>query len=137
MTPSTRSSESTWVSPVMRSRAAIGGNCSGAIPSACEGGRQRLELGGAGALGVAGDLGADGLAVVGQRDELGHEGGATWIGIEPPQRPQRGVVGHGPLEVGEALVGPAPEHLQEEVVHGAEVVVHELRLETRLRPHPA
>ena len=34
------------------------------------------------------------------------------------------------------LVGPAPEHLQEEVVHGAEVVVDQLRLESRLGRHP-
>ena len=34
------------------------------------------------------------------------------------------------------LLGPAPEHLEEEVVHRAEVVVDELRLEAGLGRHP-
>ena len=137
VTPRPRSSDSTWDSPVIKSSATIGGTCSGAIPSAWSAAVSASELGGARALGVAGDLGPDGLAMVRQCDELGHEGGTTGIGVEAPQRPQRVVGGDGALEVREVLVGAAPEDLEEEVVHGAEVVVHELWLETRLRPHPS
>ena len=115
----------------------MGGNCSGAIPSASRAAVSAWSWAARRALGVACDLGTDGLAVVGQGDELGHEGGTTGIGVEPPQRPQRVVGGDGSLEVGEVLLRPAPEDLQEQVVHGAEVVVHELRLEARARPHPS
>ncbi len=43
-----------------------------------------LELGGAEAPGVAGDLDAYHFAVVRQSDEHNREGGTTRIGVEPP-----------------------------------------------------
>ena len=49
---------------------------------------------------------------------------------------QRAVGGDGPLEAGQVLLGPAPEDLEEEVVHRAEVVVDELRLEAGLGRDP-
>ena len=45
-------------------------------------------------------------------------------------------VGDRPLEAGEVLLGPAPEDLEEEVVHRAEVVVDELRLQPGLGRDP-
>ena len=46
------------------------------------------------------------------------------------------VGGDRPFELGEALLGPAPEDLEKEVVHRAEVVVDELRLEAGLGRDP-
>ena len=98
--------------------------------------RQRLELRGAEPLGVAGDLGADRLAVVRERDELDRERGAAGVGVQLPERAQRPVGGDRALEAGEVLLGPAPEDLEEEVVHRAEVVVDELRLQAGLGRDP-
>ena len=118
------------MSPVIRSNAAIGGICSSLTPRAASADGQGLELRGAEALGVAGDLGPDGLAMVRQRDELDVEGGAPEVGVELPQRMQRAVGRDRPFDAGHVLLGPTSEHLEEQVVHRAEVVVHELRLET-------
>ena len=75
------------------SRATIGGSWSPVMPSAARAAVISLELGGPETLGVAGDLGADRLAVVGQRHELDREGGAAGIGVELPQGAQRAVGG--------------------------------------------
>jgi hypothetical protein len=101
-----------------------------------EGGRERVDLRGAEALRVPGHLRADRLAVVGQRRELDGEDRTTLVGVEPPQRAQRAVGRDLALEADEALVGSAAEDLEEEVVHRAEVVVHQLRLQARLGTDP-
>ena len=99
--------------------------------------RHCLELGGPEPLGVAGDLGPDRLAVVRQRRELHDERGAAGIGVEVPERAQRAVGGHRSFDARHVRLGTAPEDLEEEVVHGAEVVVHELRLEAGLGRDPS
>jgi hypothetical protein len=48
----------------------MGGHCSALIPVAPENGFEALELFGAEAFGRGRDLGSDGLAVIGQGDEL-------------------------------------------------------------------
>ena len=60
-------------------------------PSAASASRHGLDLGGPEPLGVAGDLGADRLAVVGQGHELDVERGAPRIGVELPEVAQRSV----------------------------------------------
>ena len=94
-----------------------------------ERGAHRLDLGGPEPLGVAGDLGPERLAMVRQGDELDGERGPSRVGVEAPEVPQRAVLGDGPFEAGDVLLGPTAEGLDEEVVHGAEVVVHQLRLQ--------
>src|SRR5207244_1120443 len=78
---------------------------------------------------VARDLVPDRLPVIRQRDELDVEGGAAQVGPEPPYRPQRPVHLHCPGESLDALFGATAVDLEKEVVHRAEVVVDELRLE--------
>ena len=86
VTPSASSSASTWDDAghqrAARRPAAAGPRRCRASASAAV---HRLDLGGAEPLGVAGDLGPDRLAVVGQRDELDRERGAARVGVEPPQ----------------------------------------------------
>ena len=52
---------------------------------------------------------------------------------ESPDRAQRALLVHDGGEARDALLGPAPVDLQEEVVHGAEVVVDQLRLDAGFR----
>ena len=119
------------------SSATIGGSSSSAMPSAGERGGHRLELRGAEPFGVARDLGADRLAVVGQRDELDVEGGAAGSALSSQSVAQRAVGRRSPARTArEVLLGPAPEHLEEQVVHRAEVVVDQLRLEAGLGRDP-
>ena len=102
-----------------------------------ERGGDGLELGGAEPFGVARDLGADRLAVVRERDELDVERGAAEVGVELPERAQRSVGRDRAARTArDVLLGPAAEHLEEEVVHRAEVVVDELRLEAGLGRDP-
>ena len=93
--------------------------------------RQRFALLFAKTLGVEGDLRFQRFAMVGQRNEFHRDRGGRRIGTEPPQRPQRlRRLQHHRLHL-EPLFGAASKRRQEQVVHRAEVVVHQLRLERR------
>jgi hypothetical protein len=74
--------------------------------------------------GDRGHHGADLEAVVGEGAELEVEPGG--IEADLPEGAERAVLGEGGLEPLEPFLGPAPEHLDVQVVHGAEVVVDEL-----------
>ena len=72
-----------------------------------------------------------------ERDELHRERGAAGVDVELPERSQRPVGGDRSFVAGEVLLGPPSEDLEEQVVHGAEVVVDELRLQARPGPRLA
>ena len=97
-----------------------------------EDGGDGIELQLTESLRVARDLVTDGFAVVGQGDELDVQGCPAEVGAEPPQRPKRAVHLQRPGECVDTRFRAAAVDLEEEVVHAAEVVVHQLRLDAGL-----
>ena len=97
-----------------------------------EDGGDGIELQLTESLRVARDLVTDGLPVVGEGDELDGQRRPAEVGAEPPQRPKRAVHFHRAGEAFDARFRAAAVGLEEEVVHAAEVVVHQLRLDTGL-----
>ena len=94
--------------------------------------RHRLALLFAETFRVVSDFGPHLLAVIGQRHEFHGDPGERGIGAESPQRPQRlRRLQHLRVHL-EAFFGAAAEDLEEQLLHGAEVVVHQLRLQPRL-----
>ncbi|MDF2584959.1 MAG: hypothetical protein K0R33_3602 [Mycobacterium sp.] len=104
------------------------------VPLQRRGHRHALVL--AEALRVVADLGTEFLAVIGQTHEFHGQPGGLLVGAEQPDRPQR-LRRQRRLQHHQSLFGAAAEHRQEQVVHGPEVVVHQLRLETGPLGDPA
>ena len=95
-------------------------------------GRHRLALLLAETFCVVSDFGSHLLAVIRQRHEFHRNPGERGIGAEPPQRPQRlRRLQRSRLHL-KTFFGAAAEDLEEQLLHGAEVVVHQLRFQPRL-----
>ena len=118
---------------VIRTDHTSGGTSTGSIQAvAIENHRQRFSLLLAETLRVIGNLGLQRLAVIGQRDEFHGDRGGRRIDAEPPQRPQwLPRLQYLRLRL-KPFFSATTKCGQEQLVHRAEVVVDELRLERRL-----
>src|ERR1700677_173806 len=91
---------------------------------------QDLGLPAAEQLPISGDFRTHRLAVIGQGGELHHQGGTGGVVAQGPERPERLIRADGLHLTFETLFGPTAEGSQDQVVHGTEVVVDELGLQT-------
>ena len=109
----------------------IGGDLSAPNSVTLEHGFDTLELVRTEALSGGRDLGSNGLAMIGQCDELHRESGTSRVATEVPQSPKRLCRGQRLSLTFEAMGGAAPEEGQKEIVHGPEVVIDELGFQSR------
>ncbi len=119
------SSASSTEIPAISTAATTGGQSSTVTPCAASASGEHFDLLGADALGGGRDLGADRRTVVGERGELHGQHCAPRVAAHLPERPERLPRLQRAVLVREGLFGAAPERREEQVVHRAEVVVHE------------